>query len=189
MMRRFAILAFVAALAATAWPEPAATTRPVQAPEQDVAVPGESAPVEMEKDGYKAKLSWFPADPKPGDLVRYRLSITVPGGAAPTLLLRATVTRTAPGDPQDVRPKAEVPPEATPQDGRYVFTQVIFVPGTYKVTVDVDDLEAGRSVKFEFAPATIGTTASNALAYGIGIGGLALIVIIIAFGLRRPAAE
>jgi hypothetical protein len=82
-----------------------------------------------------------------------------------------------------------VPPEATPQDGRYVFAQTVFVPGTYRVIVDADDLEAGRSVKFEFAPATIGTPSSNALAYGIGIGGLALIVILIAFGLRRPSAE
>jgi len=183
------ILALMAALAATTWSEPAATTRPVQAPEPDLAGAGESAPVEMEKDGYKAKLSWFPANPNPGDLVRYRLAISIPGGGAPTLLVRATVSKTAPGDAKDLRPKSEVPPEATPQDGRYVFSQVIFVPGTYRVTVDADDLEAGRSVKFEFAPATIGTPASSALAYGIGIGGLALIVILIAFGLRRPAAE
>ncbi|MEK7467557.1 MAG: hypothetical protein AAB074_09110 [Planctomycetota bacterium] len=185
-MRFFFIFALVSA---TAWSEPAATTRPVQAPEPDFAGAGESVPVEIEKDGYKAKLSWFPAVPKPGDLVRYRLAITIPGGAAPALLVRATMTKTAPGDAYDLLPKSEVPPEATPQDGRYVFTQTIFVPGTYRLTIDADDLEAGRSLKFEFAPATIGTSSSNALAYGIGIAGLALIVILIAFGLRRPAAE
>lgn len=189
MKRSLMILGLAAWIAGSAWAEPAATTRPVQAPEPDITMPGESAPVELEKDGYKARLTWFPAAPKPGDLVRYRLLITVPGGAAPTLLVRTTVTKTAPGAAMDLRPKIEVPPEATPQDGRYIFSQTIFVPGSYRVTVDMDDLEAGRSVKFEFAPATIGTASSNALAYGIGIGGLALIVILIAFGLRRPAAE
>ena len=68
------MLAFVV-LAGSAWAEPGASTRPVQAPEPDVGGPGESAPVVLSKDNYEAKLSWFPAVPKPGDLVRYRLEI------------------------------------------------------------------------------------------------------------------
>ena len=57
------------------------------------------------------------------------------------------------------------------------------------VVFDVDDLDAGKSLRFEFAPMTVGSTTSNALPYGIGIAGLALIVVILAFGLRRPAGE
>lgn len=184
---RMAILAAVL-VAGVAWAEPAASTRPVQAPEPDPVGSGESAAVEVEKDGYKAKLTWYPGTPAPGDLVRYRLLITVPGGGPPTLLVKSAVSRVSPGEPMDVRPKVEVAPESTPQDGRYVFSCVPFVAGTYRVAVDMDDLEAGRSVKFEFPPVTIGTARSNALPYGIGIAGLALIVIILAFGLRRPAA-
>ncbi|MCE9584906.1 MAG: hypothetical protein K8T20_20640 [Planctomycetes bacterium] len=165
------------------------TTRPVQAAEPDLSGSGESTPVEVEKDGYKAKLSWFPAAPKPGDLVRYRLLVTGPGGTTPTLLMRAGILKTAPGNPEDLRPKEEVPAEATPQDGRFVFSQVIYVAGTYQVGLQFDDLEAGKSVKLDFPPATIGSPASNAAVYGVGIGGLALVVIVIAFGLRRPAAE
>ncbi len=188
-MRATWIILATIVLAGMAWAEPGASTRPVQAPEPDVMGPGESAPVLLSKDNYEAKLSWYPAVPKPGDLVRYRLEIKIPGGGAPTLLVKTTVTKTGPGAPQDVRPKSEVPPEATPQDGRYVFSQVLFVPGTYQVAIDVDDLDAGRSVRFEFAPTTVGTASSNALPYGIGIAGLALIVVILAFGLRRPAGE
>lgn len=184
---KWAILAaFV--VAGMAWAEPAASTRPVQAPEPDAVGNGESAAVEVEKDGYKAKVTWYPGTPAPGDQVRFRLLITVPGGGPPTLLVKVTVTKVSPGEPVDVRPKAEVAPESTPQDGRYVFSSVPFAAGTYRLTVDMDDLEAGRSVKFEFPPVTIGTARSNGLPYGIGIAGLALIVIILAFGLRRPAA-
>jgi hypothetical protein len=165
------------------------TTRPVQAPEPDQGGAGESAPVEVEKDGYKARLSWFPASPKPGDLVRYRLMVTGPGGSTPTLLLRAGIAKTAPGNPEDLLPKTEIPAEATPQDGRFVFSQVIYVAGTYQVAVQFDDLEAGKTVKLEFAPATIGTPSSSAAMYGLGIGGLALMVIVVAFGLRRPTTD
>ena len=82
------------------------------------------APVVVAKDNYEAKLSWFPANPKPGDLVRYRLEIKIPGGGAPTLLVKTTVSKTAPGAVVEAKPKSEVPPEATPQDGRYVFSGV-----------------------------------------------------------------
>lgn len=184
-MKKAILAAFV--VAGLAWGEPAASTRPVQAPEPDPVGNGESAAVEVEKDGYKAKLTWYPGTPAPGDLVRYRLLVTVPGGGPPTLLVKTTVSKVSPGDAVDVRPRAEVSPESTPQDGRYVFSSVPFVAGSYRVTVDVDDLDAGRSVKFEFPPVTIGQARSNALPYGIGIAGLALIVIILAFGLRRPA--
>lgn len=188
-MRNTRAVIVAALLASSAWAEPGASTRPVQAPEPDMAGPGKSAPAVVSKDNYEAKLSWFPANPKPGDLVCYWLEIKIPGGGAPTLLVKSTVSKTAPGAAQDVKPKSEVPPEATPQDGRYVFSQAIFVPGTYQVTVDVDDLDAGRSVQFKFAPMVVGSTTSNALPYGIGIAGLALIVVILAFGLRRPAGE
>ncbi len=188
-MRNTRAMIVAVLLAASAWAEPGASTRPVQAPEPEVAGPGWSAPVVMAKDNYEAKLSWFPAGPKPGDLVLYRLEIKIPGGGAPTLLVKTTVSKTAPGAVMEAKPKSEVPPEATPQDGRYVFSQPIFVPGTYQVAVDVDDLDAGKSLRFEFAPMTVGSTTSNALPYGIGIAGLALIVVILAFGLRRPAGE
>ncbi|NUN50708.1 MAG: hypothetical protein HUU15_18020 [Candidatus Brocadiae bacterium] len=182
------ILAAVMVTAAVAWGDAAPTTRPVAAQEVQPTAPGESAPVMLEAEGYKVALSWYPANPKPGDLVRFLAVVTVPGGEAPTIVVRATLARTGPGGAVVLIDKKEVPSEVVPSDGRYVLSHVFHTEGVYRLDLGIDDLSMARSISVG-QDLTVGSPKSGGLVYGIAIGGVALIAVVLAFGMRRPAAE
>lgn len=182
-MRNLVLLVILLASAASARADHGApTTRPVAPPEVIPAVEGESAPVELVAEGYKVKLSWFPAAPRPGDLVRFRAEIVPPSPDA-TLVVRAGVTRTGPGNAAVLIPKARLEPEA---GAAYTWQAVFFTDGIYQVDVAIDDLSMGKSVAVSHT-LTMGQIESKVAIYGVAIGGLAAIAIVLAFGLRRQA--
>ena len=164
----------------------APTTRPVAPAEPDVHVQGESAPIELKADGYTIRLSWFPAAPKPGDLVQFRADVSVPGVGQPRIVLRAGITRTGPGGNSVLLPRTEIPAEANPSDGRYTFQQVLYLDGVYQVDLGVDDLSQGKHVSVNHT-LTMGQPQSGFAVYGVAICGLAAIAVVLAFGLRKPA--
>lgn len=182
-MKNLVLIALVLAALPARADHGAPTTRPVAPPEEIAAVEGESAPVELTSDGYKVKLSWFPAAPKPGDLVRFRAEIRPPSPDA-TLVVKAGVTRTGPGNAAVLIPKARLEPEA---GGAYTWQAVFFTDGIYQVDVAIDDLSMGKSVAVSHT-LTMGQVESKVAIYGVAIGGLAAIAIVLAFGLRRQAA-
>ncbi|MBI2922068.1 MAG: hypothetical protein HYY18_13365 [Planctomycetes bacterium] len=159
----------------------APTTRPVAPPEVIPAVEGESAPVELAADGYKVKLSWFPAAPRPGDLVRFRAEILPPSPDA-TLVVKAGVTRSGPGNAAVLIPATKLEPEG---GAAYTWQAVFFTDGIYQVDIAIDDLSMGKSVAVSHT-LTMGQVESKVAIYGVAIGGLAAIAIVLAFGLRRP---
>jgi hypothetical protein len=162
----------------------APTTRPTAIREPDGAAPGESQVVELTQEGYKVGLSWVPAQPKPGELVTFRARVTSPSGDLSTIVVNASITRTEPGDPSVLLPGVAVPSEAVPPDGRYVFSQVLYTGGTYRIEVAVDDLSQGKKFKVGH-DLSLGQVASPMPMYGVAAGGTVLILIVLAVGLLR----
>jgi hypothetical protein len=168
--------------------ETAPTTRALRAPEPDPRMEGEGEATLASEGGYQVKLGWWPQNPAPGDLIRLRVHVTAPEGSSPVLVVNAEARRVEPKLEAALLPKKEIPSESTPSDGRYVFTQVFHADGLYEVSLTVDDLAAGKTLSPPPHQIQVGRPQSNGLVYGIGIAGVALIVLVLAFGLRKPAA-